>query len=209
MTWERYYSSLRCLPERLKKPVPFVVEAVPDFRRNNVSVIFDLGCGAGRHCVYLAQQEFGIVGIDLSKASLKIAKEWIRKERLPNVQLVRGVMTHVPFKDNCFDAVISVSVIHHAMKSDIIRTIEEIHRILRAGGLFLANLVSVEDCRYGKGVEVEKEHSIMEEFKEYQLEELHHFFTRDETSRLLANFSKVNIEHITPHHHYWEVTAVK
>ncbi|KPV62680.1 MAG: hypothetical protein AOA66_1244 [Candidatus Bathyarchaeota archaeon BA2] len=46
------------------------------------------------------------------------------RERLPSVQLVRGVITPVPFKDNCFDTIISVSAIHYTMKSDIIRTIE-------------------------------------------------------------------------------------
>lgn len=210
MAWENYYLGLKELPDRLKKPVPFVVEALPFFKRYNIKRVLDLGCGAGRHCILLAKEGFDVVGIDFSRASLKMAREWVEKEKLENVNLICGTMAHLPVNGSIFDAVISVSVIHHAIKSQIINAIGEIQRVLRRKGLFLANLVSIEDHRYGKGEKVEEgTFKIKEEFEEHEFEELHHFFTKDEASKLLESFTKINIRPIKNHHKYWKVLASK
>jgi ubiquinone/menaquinone biosynthesis C-methylase UbiE len=210
MVWEEYYSSLEELPNRLKKSVPFVVESLSLFKDCNVRSVLDLGCGAGRHCVFLAKEDFNVVGIDFSKSSLKMAKKWVRKEKLRNIDLVCGTMTHLPFIANFFDAVISVSVIHHAIKSEITNAVREIHRVLRKKGLFLANLASVEDHRFGRGEKVEEgTFRIKEEFEEHEFEELHHFFTKEEASKLLEDFTKIKVKPIKRHHRYWKVSAFK
>ena len=208
MAWDEYYLSLDELPERLKKPVPFVVESVSLFERSDVRNVLDLGCGAGRHCVFLAKEGFNVVGVDFSKSALEMTKEWVRKGKIGNVDLVCGAMAHLPFTGNFFDAVISVSVIHHAIKREITNAVREIHRVLRRKGLFVANLASVEDHRFGKGEKVEEgTFRIKEEFEEHAFEELHHFFTKEETSKLLADFTNVEIKTINHHHKYWKVIA--
>lgn len=213
--WERHYSRLRRLPERLKKPVPFVVEALDIFRRCKFRNALDLGCGLGRHCVYLAENGFNVVGLDVSGSALRTAKEWVQKEKLTNIDFIRGSMTDIPFGDCRFDAVIGVSIVHHAMKNQIIKAADEIHRILKKNGLFLTNLVSVEDYRYGKGEEVEADtFRVLEDFEEGRFEELHHFFTREEVLQLLAQFSRIEVEPLVggregQPHHYWKTTAVK
>ncbi|MDH5460280.1 MAG: methyltransferase domain-containing protein, partial [Candidatus Bathyarchaeota archaeon] len=69
--WERYYSTLRRLPRRLRQLAPFVVEALPTFKRCNVKSVLDLGCGAGRHCVYLAKNGFDAIGVEISESALR------------------------------------------------------------------------------------------------------------------------------------------
>lgn len=109
-----------------------------------------------------------------------------------------------------FDTVISFSVVHHAVKSEIMNAVREIHRVLRKRGLFVANLALVEDHRFGKGEKVEEStFRIKEGFEEYVFKELHHFFTREEAHKLLADFARVEIETINQHHKYWKVTAFK
>jgi len=209
-SWEKYYATLRELPKRYRKFASFVVEALPTFKNQGIEFVLDLGCGAGRHSVYLARNGFDVVGVDVSKSALRIAKEWAREENLGKVRLVQAAMTHVPFKDNQFDAVISVSVVHHAVSRDIEETVDEIHRILKRNGTFLANLASVKDPRYGKGEMVEANtFKMLEAFEERQFAELHHFFTRQKVSELLARFSKTEIKHLRTKPHYWKVTAVK
>jgi len=181
---------LRQPPERLREPVPFIVEALPTFKRGKIKHVLDLGCGVGRHCIYLAKNGFDVVGIDVSESALRMAKEWARQENTKNVAFTQAAMTNIPLGDCHFDAVISVSVIHHAVKRDIIKTIDEIHRILKRNGLFLANLASVRDHRYGTGKKVEADtFRIWEAFEERRFEELHHFFTRQEVCELVACFS--------------------
>jgi len=208
--WESYYSTLRRLPRRLKQLAPFVVEALPTFKRCNVKSVLDLGCGAGRHCVYLAKNNFDVVGVDISMNALKMANEWRKKEKLKNIRLIQATMTNLPFSDSCFDAVISVSVIHHAIKKDIVKTMDEVYRVLRKNGVFLTNLVSVKDPRYGTGQMVENNtFRILEAFEEKRFEELHHFFTKREISKLLAPFTKAKVELLKDKPHYWKITVTK
>ncbi len=208
--WEQYYSTLKKLPKRYKKLAAFVVEALPAFKHKGVKFVLDLGCGAGRHAVCLAKNDFDAVGVDVSKSALRIAKEWLKKENLEEVALAQATMTSIPFKDNQFDAVISVSVIHHAIKKDIEATINEVYRILKRNGVLLANLASVEDPRCGKGKMVEAgTFRMLEAFEQKRFEELHHFLTKEQISKLFTRFSKTEIELLRKRPHYWKVMAVK
>jgi len=209
-SWEKYYATLKERPKRYRKFASFVVEALPVFKNQGIEFVLDLGCGAGRHSVYLARNGFDVVGIDVSKSALRIAKEWAQEENLGKVRFVQGTMTHIPFRDSQFDAIISVSVVHHAVKEDIEETIDEIHRILKRNGIFLANLASVKDPRYGKGEMVEANtFKMLEAFEEKQFAELHHFFTRQKISELLVPFSKAEVELLRTKPHYWKVKAIK
>jgi len=208
--WERYYSTLRQLPRRLRQPVPFVAEAVPTFRHSNIKRVLDLGCGVGRNCTYLAKENFDVIGVDISLTALRIAKRLSKKEKLKNLAFLQATMDNLPLSDCMLDAVICVSVIHHAIRRDVTKTINEIHRILKKNGLFLANLASVKDPRYGTGQKVENNtFRILEAFEENRFEELHHFFTKREISKILRHFSNVRVELLESKPHYWKITATK
>ena len=208
--WERYYSTLKRMPRRLRKTAKFIVDTIPDMKNHKVGKMLDLGCGTGRHCVLLASSGFEVVGIDISKNALKMARRWVLREKLRNVALVRATMTNLPFSNRCLDAVISVSVIHHAFKKDIVATVNEIFRILGKNGWFIANLASVTDPRFGTGQKVEDNTFwITEAFEENRFGELHHFFTKPELFRLLHNFVKKRVTGIEDKPNYWKVLAAK
>lgn len=205
--WERYYSDLKELPKWLMQPASFVVEALPTLRNRRVSRVLDLGCGAGRHCLLLAKSTFEVVGVDRSFTALKISNDLCSREQR-SVKLTCATMTCLPFRGCVFDAVISVSVIHHALKKKIAAAVREIHRVLNKNGLFLANLVSVKDPRYGTGRKVEEgTFIILEAFT--GAEELHHFFSEEEVSKLLAPFTEAEAELSDDRPHYWRITATK
>ena len=213
--WEEYYSVLRQLPEWLKKPVPFIVDSLPLFKEHGARIFLDLGCGVGRNSIYLGKEGFDVVGVDISRSALKKAKSWARIEGVPSVALLRCSMTNLPFVRQTFHAVISVSVIHHAVKEDIEKAIEEIHKVLKDNGLFLANLLSVEDYRYGSGLKIEEgTFQVLEDFEAKQFEELHHFFSQKEIQTILADFKRISIVPIQSGkeerpHRYWKVIAEK
>jgi ubiquinone/menaquinone biosynthesis C-methylase UbiE len=208
--WETYYSTLKRMPKRLKETAQFITDALPDLKERKVEKVLDLGCGAGRHCVLLACSGFEVVGVDISRDALKMAKEWVRKEKLRNVALVRATMTNLPLNDSCLDAVISVSVIHHAFKKDIVTTVNEVYRTLSKNGWFLANLASAADPRFGTGKKLEDNTFwILEAFEEKRFGELHHFFTRPEVFRLLHRFTEKKVTAMEDKPNYWEILAVK
>jgi len=209
-SWEQYYATIRELPEKYKQVAPFVVDVLPTFKHRRIKLVLDLGCGAGRHTVCLAKNGFDVVGVDVSKSALRIAKEWTQEEDLKEATLAQASMISIPFRDSIFDAVISVSVIHHAVKTDIEATVCEVHRILKRNGVLLANLASVKDPRCGKGKRVEAgTFRICEAFEQKRFEELHHFLTEKQVSRLFSRFSKTEIELLRKKPHYWKIMAVK
>jgi len=212
--WEEYYSALRRLPDWLKKPISFIVESLSLFKESGARIFLDLGCGVGRNSIYLGKESFDVIGVDISRSALKKAKVWSKIEGVPNVMFLRASMTNLPFARQAFHAVISVSVIHHALKKDIEKTIEEISRVLIDDGPFLANFLSIKDYRYGIGEKLENgTFRILENFEDAQFEEVHHFFSKKEILTLLAGFEKIRIEPIQSEfekpHKYWKVVAIK
>ncbi|NIO38070.1 methyltransferase domain-containing protein [Candidatus Bathyarchaeota archaeon] len=212
--WEEYYSIMRQLPDWLKRPVPFIVDSLSLFKEYDSPVFLDLGCGAGRNLIYLGKEGYDVVGVDVSESALKKTKVRSRTEGLPNLEVLRGSMTRLPFVKQAFDIVISVSVVHHGLKKDIEKALGEIHTVLRDNGLFLANLLSAKDFRYGSGEKLENgTFRVIEDFEQKKFEETHHFFSKEEVLTLLADFEKVNVEPIQSRtkrpHEYWKVIAVK
>lgn len=97
------------------------------FKRNikgSNNIILDIACGAGRDYF----KDFGeVVGIDLSRAPLEIAKQRY-------AMVIQGGVTHLPFADDTFDYVMSSDFFGHVLNSDKDAIIKEIYRVLKPGG---------------------------------------------------------------------------
>ncbi len=90
-----------------------------------------LGCGTGEESRLL--KEVGatdIVGIDLSKESIKLAKS-----TYPDYEFIVGDMHKLPFEDESFDFVYSSLAIHYSNEPATVY--KEIYRILKKDGKLL------------------------------------------------------------------------
>lgn len=121
------------------EPHHWMQNLVQHFREHKVNRTLDLGCGTGRHLVYLAKQGFEMYGFDSSPRAISLAKEWLEEESLiADIQIFR-MEEPFPYNSDFFDAVISTQVIHHNLMNNILTTVNEIERVLRPGGvLFLS-----------------------------------------------------------------------
>lgn len=128
--WEKVYRKGRLFKW---EPHSEVGEIEKLFTEKKVKRILDLGCGGGRHTVYLASKGFDTYGSDYSAKGLMHTLSVLRKKGL-TAHLTLHDMTTLPFDDQCFDAVISIQVIHHNKLEDIHKTIQEITRVLKEGG---------------------------------------------------------------------------
>ncbi len=93
--------------------------------------ILDVGCGAGFLSNYLAKQGYHVQGVDLSDESLNVARA---HDQTGNVGYSLANASQLPFKDNCFDAVMAMDFLEHVEQPEMI--VAEISRVLRPGGVF-------------------------------------------------------------------------
>lgn len=173
-----------------ENPDEIVVNLTSILGKRRTERVLDLGCGAGRHVVYLAERGFETYGADISETGIKLTKKRLESRRL-EAEVIKCDMRSIPYIRSCFDAVICVQTIYHQKMKDIQETISEIHRILKKRGLLLANFHLKRSSKYGEGVEVEENTFMQENGPEKGV--LHHFVDEDELRELLRNF-RVDLE---------------
>ena len=116
-------------------PQEDMTKTIKLFKKFNVKRVLDLGCGSGRHLVYLAKHGFDVYGFDIAKHGIKIAREWLKKEKFKSSLKVGDIYGKLPYGDNFFDAIISVQSVHHGKIEWIRKCIKEMKRILKPDGL--------------------------------------------------------------------------
>lgn len=117
------------------KPQEDIPKIAKLFKKKGVKKVLDLGCGSGRHTVYLAKRGFKLYGIDIAPKGIKLTRDWLKKEKLQADLKLGSIYRKLPYQDNFFDAIISTQVIHHERIENIRKAIKELERILKPGGL--------------------------------------------------------------------------
>lgn len=111
--------------------------------------VLDIGCGVGRHAVYLGSRGFRMAGIDnapsgVERAIAACAERGIRFDGRV------GDMAALPWPDASFDAAFSTSTIHHQFRAALVRSLDEIWRVLRPGGLALLDFPDTNTLDYAE-----------------------------------------------------------
>jgi cyclopropane fatty-acyl-phospholipid synthase-like methyltransferase len=126
------------------KPQEDIPKIVKLFKKYNVKRILDLGCGSGRHLIFLARHGFDVYGIDMAKSGIKISKKWLDKEGLKANLKIRDIYKKLPYKDNFFDAIVSTQTLHHEKIEKIRKLIKEMERILKINGLIFITVFDLK-----------------------------------------------------------------
>ena len=175
----------------LEIPEEIVADFASILEEKKAERVLDVGCGAGRHVIYLVERGFEPLGIDISKTGLNLTKERLRNREL-EAEIAKCGMKYLPFIDSCFDAVICVQTIYHQKLKDIEATFSEVQGVLKKHGLFLTNFHSTKSSKYGKGVEVEENTFMQETGVERGV--IHHFVDENEINELFRDFRIVSLE---------------
>lgn len=97
------------------------------YNLSNKSKILDIGCAKGFMLFDFQRLIPGITieGIDVSEYAIKNAKKEIQQ----NLQVANALK--LPFEDNSFDLVISITTLHNLNKKDFEIAIQEINRVTK------------------------------------------------------------------------------
>lgn len=185
-TWEEIYKEKGIVQ---KEPSKFVKDAVELFKEHGLRKILDLGCGTGRHTLYLLKNGFDVYGCDSSKSALEIAKEVLKE-----VEFKKCDMTKLPYDNNFFDGVLCHFVIQHGKIRDVKKAISEIYRVLKGNGFLYLSVPSIKHPEYFTGEEIEPNTKINIDAIDGALP--HHYFTKEELEEMLDKFELVKINHV-------------
>ncbi len=164
------------------------------FKEKGAKRVLDLGCGTGRHLLFFSKKGFEVYGMDASTKGISIAEQWLLEENLNvNIKLHR-MEGKFPYKDNFFDAIISIQVIHHNKMKEILKTVSEIERVLKKDGIIFITFPKLENnslLNEWKLKEIEKDTYIPQMGQEKGLP--HHFFTIKEIHDVFSSFNLLEI----------------
>ncbi len=164
------------------------------FKEKEIKRVLDLGCGTGRHLIFLSKKGFEVYGMDASPKALEMANKWLIEENEKAELHLDRIEHKFPYEDKFFDAIISIQVIHHNLMKDIIFTVREIERILKKDGvIFLTFPVLGTGSKLEKWElkEIEKGTYIPQKGQEKGLP--HHFFTIEEINQVFNSFNLLEI----------------
>lgn len=101
--------------------------------------ILDMCCGTLSNSIPIAKEKRNakILGIDLSKDMLKVARRKIKREEIKNIFLQHKDATNTKLADSSFDYVILGLVLHEISPEIIVRMLCEAHRVLKENGTLI------------------------------------------------------------------------
>jgi len=209
-TWDELFKDEN---NRWKEPHERLVDVIRSLKsKTKLKRVLDLGCGAGRHLVYLAGEGYEAYGMDLSINGLMFSREWLAKQGQP-ARLAIADMTCLPFANASFDMVISMFVIHHNPLAGLQKSIHEIHRMLVPGGYTLLTLNSTRGYRHNQGQQLEPGTVIPDIGKDRGIP--HHYSDLKEIAREFDRFivRDIHLDEVTSEEGYlsshWVILAEK
>jgi ubiquinone/menaquinone biosynthesis C-methylase UbiE len=162
-------------------------------QRKKVKVL-DLGCGPGRHVVFLAKEGFSANGIEGAPSAIKLCQDKINEEKLEAIATV-GDFVKLPYPDDHFDAIIDCCSIQHNQMTAVKQIFQEIKRTLKPKGKFFSMVRTDKDYAFGLGRELER--GTFTDYTEFDLNHVGHihFFSDEEIMELFSMFGDFSYEY--------------
>lgn len=155
--WELVWNEIYCKQGEVQKEIlPTVYNFVELLKQEKKEKILDLGCGTGRHSLYLAQNGFMVTATDISQKGVDVTEKKVKEYGFP-IETACHDIRNIPFKDNTFDAILCSWVSGHGDVDDMKKHAKEMLRVVKTGGLIFVDYPSKEDKQYRVGIEISKD----------------------------------------------------
>ncbi len=113
--------------KEFSKPSEYIEEFLALLPKN--AKILDVGCGVGVDAGFMKSEGFEIIGIDLSKEMLNIARQ-----KFPQIEFKQQDIRELDFPPNFFDGILASCSLIHIPKKDVPSLIKKFHQIIKKDG---------------------------------------------------------------------------
>jgi SAM-dependent methyltransferase len=157
--------------------------------------ILDLGCGTGRNSNYLAERGNDVVGIEISKEALNIAKTRARDLGVEVDYRLGDIGAQYGIADGTIDVVLDVTSSNSLDENGRENYLNEVNRVMKKGGYFFVRAL----CKDGnKNVKNLLKLSPGREYDTYIMKEIgltERVFSREDFTKMYGKFFKIlNLE---------------
>jgi SAM-dependent methyltransferase len=155
----------------------------------------DLGCGVGRHALFLARQGFEVCAFDLGEDGLAELRRSAEAEGL-RIDVRCGDMLELPYDDASFDCLIAFHAIYHTDLTGLRRVLAEIRRVLAPGGEAFLTLNSRESDAYQDPSAKRLDDYTLLKTEGPEVDVPHTYVTHEDLPDLLAAFEILGVQQI-------------
>jgi ubiquinone/menaquinone biosynthesis C-methylase UbiE len=166
----------------------FILENISDGDK-----ILDFGCGNGRLLEIFNNKKIEYYGVDISQKLIDLAQEKYAKDGVSFQKISSSSI--LPFPDNFFNSVMSISVFHHFPSGYAKVMAKEIYRVTKPGGTIIISVWNLWQRRYlkywFKNLKTIWTRNIFIPFKNNEgkiFNRFHHIFSQKELSKLFEKF---------------------
>jgi len=158
--------------------------------------ILELGCGPGANIWYMAREGFTVDGIDGSPEAIRIAKERLAQEGgYPgNLQVGDIINLDKTYEAETFDAVVDIHCLQCLIYENILKTMDQVHKVLKPGGRVFSMTLATESWGEGMGVEIAPGTWSQIPEGPNSDSEINHFHSKEDIEQLYQQFSDLKVE---------------
>ena len=167
------------------------------WRDQGYSIALDLGCGLGRHSLFLAELDFHVTAVDLSEEGVSFLADQAREKGLESrIDIVLCDLVQLDLDADSFDCVVAFHAIYHTDYQGLRQITASVKRILKSGGSLYVTFNSKSNPSYQNTSNVVvDEHTIVK--NEGSEKGVPHVFVDDEDIlQLMAGFEIRKKQHI-------------
>jgi SAM-dependent methyltransferase len=167
------------------------------WKESGKKTALDIGCGRGRHSLFLAELGFDVTATDISPEGIAQLEEEAKKRNLDGkIKTLVSDMLELPFKDDSFDCALGFLSITHTDYAGLKKIIVKIHRMLTDSGRFYVTFNSKNSAGYHW-----KDNQVIDEYTVIKTSGLekgvpHTYLEYEDVINVLKDFRIIKIQEI-------------
>lgn len=191
-------------------PDPIIYYLENRWKAQKFKVFMDVGCGKGRHSLYMAGAGFKVEAFDITESCVETLERKANKLHY-QIKLKTCDMHNMPYQDNSVDCMLALSSINHTDTKGFKKILKEIYRVLKPDGEVYLTLGSKDSEQYTREDSIAVDANTRARVEEGFAQKVPHFFVDDEDcKKLFTDFIFVDLKYVkriteygsfSPHYH--------